>query len=105
MMSSHILLCGPASEALERVTKRRRTVICDKQAPPSTAFDLAAMFDSDSPETELSFPSISWDFYDEPESVQSPLLSEMKSVGKKRTLNGMVRSKAFVKLLHPTFLP
>jgi hypothetical protein len=97
MMMSSPLLRGPASEALERATKKRRTTSSgDNQVETSTSFDLAAMFDSIPPEADLDFPSISWDFDDEPEPVlPSRPLSEMQSLGKKRTLYGIVRSKAF----------
>lgn len=79
---------GPATDALERATKRQRT---SRAEPTTGSFDLVALFDAVSSESD--FPSIGWfddDFSTEPASLQ---MSGKSS--KKRSASGLVRSKAF----------
>lgn len=77
----------PASEALERATKRPRTEASNAAA---SSFDLASVFETI--DNELSFPSISWDFDDE--EPEKDVIT-MPSLGNKRDHTGLVRSKSF----------
>jgi hypothetical protein len=85
-------LTFPASEALERASKRPRT--CSPLSSPAQALDLASVFDAI--DTDFTFPTIAWDFDDEEAELEANKeVIAMPSLGKKRDCNGLVRSKSF----------
>mmetsp|Transcript_65 Transcript_65/g.121 ORF Transcript_65/g.121 Transcript_65/m.121 type:complete len:159 (-) Transcript_65:485-961(-) len=91
---------GPATEALERLSKKRKL-----SAPPlptdelaGDAFDFGDLFESVSPEQE-AFPSLSWDDSDD-ETPQQPAQDSFSSARKRcrsapSSLAGLMRSKSF----------
>ena len=100
--SSKAVRLGPATQALDRATKRRRTENAAVKVKENK-FDFEALFTAASPSDEV-FPSITWDF-DEKESTPKgctvdpvsilPLADKRRSAGSKRSLVGMLRSKTF----------
>lgn len=101
--------CGPATEALERATKRPRTSMMSQAATEKVSFALDALFDavvSAEDENAFSFPTISWEESDsEEEDQQDTVAPLLAAAGRKRSRttnsnNMMVRSKSFKKGLH-----
>jgi hypothetical protein len=92
--------CGPASEALERATKRPRTASFASAALSASSFDLNQMFYAISPEAE-AFPSICWDSDDE---FEAPTSINVMSLLGKRERGGVMRCstiKSNLSSLHP----
>jgi len=88
-MIASTALQGPATDALERATKRQRT---SRAEPANGSFDLVALFDAVSPESD--FPLIEWSF-DDDFSIEPVCLKMSGKSSKKRSASGLVRSKAF----------
>jgi len=99
-------LC-PASDALERATKRRRTHRQQKQQRKheTATFSLTEMFDavvtSTSEDYELSFPTIQWESDDsgsednnDDDDDDELFFASPISSGMKRDRNSMIRSKS-----------
>jgi len=88
-------VAGPATEALERATKRPRTSshkVVDVEPDLPCLHDLFETVDP----TDISFPSISWESDNETEAEEEfCFLRSLLAVGNKRSRNGMVRSKTF----------
>jgi hypothetical protein len=97
---------GPATEALERSTKRRRLSQTGSESSNCASFQLDAMFNDISSIDDEAFPSIGWNFDDDDDeadatpsvSAQTSFeLSSFKTLSgsKRQSPAGMVRSKAF----------
>jgi len=95
------ILHGPASEALERTTKRRRTGSQNHSMPPAAdPFSSDDLFQSVTPASDEGFPSIGWNF-DDDETDFEPLMATTgdnfrhRIKGIKRKCGGLLRCKSF----------
>jgi hypothetical protein len=105
-MMNFATMTGPATEALERSTKRQRTEETDSFNFVET---FAAITDTDEEEDSEAFPSIGWCFDDDDESEVPSALPEQRTssvLGLKRThTDGLSRSMAFAQDLSALVTP
>ncbi|EEC45506.1 predicted protein [Phaeodactylum tricornutum CCAP 1055/1] len=95
------ILHGPASEALERTTKRRRIGSQNQSMPPAAdPFSSEDLFQSVTSASDEGFPSIGWNF-DDDETDLEPFMATTgdnfrhRIKGTKRERGGLLRCKSF----------
>jgi hypothetical protein len=93
-----------ATKALERASKRRRTVPVEVQELSTSFSSFDQMLQDISPPQEEAFPAITWEFDDDSASCTSheskgpsfvSTTEHISSAGSKRSRSGLVRCKSF----------